>query len=121
MFFTGYLSNTGSYSVYLPWSGGAFWALLQAYLRDLFYLTLGTRGCSSFRSTERGTLCLFCPYFNSPDSCIHGGWPLYLEWASIGTAIAPQGPGFTLTHSTPALKLLFLAVLESGVFLSSNF
>jgi len=37
------------------------------------------------------SLCPICPYFNSPKSCILGGWPLCLEWASIGTAIAPQG------------------------------
>jgi len=29
-------------------------------------------------------------------------------------------PGFTLMHSTLALKQLFLAVLESGALLSSN-
>src|SRR6218665_905554 len=65
-----------------------------------------------------GTLCPFCLYFNSSGSCILNGRPLCLEWASIGTAIAP--PGFTLMHSTLALKLLFLAVLELGAFLSSN-
>src|SRR6218665_2353146 len=66
--------------------------LAPAYPRELCYLTLGTRGCSSFRSMEQGgTLCPFCPYFNSPGLCILGGWPLCLEWASIGTAIAPQG------------------------------
>src|SRR6218665_4170155 len=35
------------------------------------------------------SLSLF-PYFNSSDSYILGGCPLCLEWASIGTAIAPQ-------------------------------
>ena len=29
-------------------------------------------------------------------------------------------PGYTLTHSTLALKLLFIAVLESGALLSSR-
>src|SRR6218665_1806842 len=40
--------------------------------------------------TGGGTLCPFCPYFNSPDLCILCDWPLCLEWDSIGTAIAPQ-------------------------------
>jgi len=38
---------------------------------------------------------LFVPfahyYFNSPDSSIICDWPICLEWASIGTAIAPKG------------------------------
>src|SRR6218665_91958 len=37
------------------------------------------------------TLCPFCPYFNSPDSCVLGGRLLCLEWASFGTAISPLG------------------------------
>ena len=39
-------------------------------------------------------------------------------WHSIG----PQGcsSGFSLTHSTQALKLLFIAVLGSGALLSSR-
>jgi len=64
-----------------------------------------------------GTICPYCPNFNSPNSCILGGWPLCLEWTSIGTAIAPQG---SLANMTLDLKLLFLAVLESGALLSSN-
>src|SRR6218665_663645 len=32
MFFTGYLSSIGSYFISLPWSGGAFWALLRPTL-----------------------------------------------------------------------------------------
>src|SRR6218665_1805277 len=41
--------------------------------------------------TGGGTLCLFCPYFNSSGLYILGDKPLCLEWASIGTAIAHQG------------------------------
>src|SRR6218665_2059853 len=93
MFFTGYLSSTGSYSVSLPcmvWR--CLLDLAPAYLRDLCYLTLGTRELPvPFDQRNGNILCPFCPYFNSPDSCILGGWPLCLEWASICTAIAPQG------------------------------
>jgi len=57
--------------------------IARAYLQDLCSHTLGARGHSSLRSTERGILCPFCPYFNSSGSSILRGRPLCLEWASI--------------------------------------
>src|SRR6218665_1435731 len=78
------------------WIAALVWkcllALDPAYLRDLCWPTPGTRGCSSLHSMERrGPFYPFCPYFHKADPCIPCGWPLCVEWASIGTAIAPQG------------------------------
>src|SRR6218665_3496186 len=55
MFFTDYLSTTGSCSV-SPLVRRCLLGLAPAYLRDLCYPTLGTRGCSSLRSMEWGVL-----------------------------------------------------------------
>src|SRR6218665_3391493 len=90
MFFTGYLSSTGSYSVSLPWSRGAFWVLLWPS-SEIFVMSPWTPEVAvPFDLWNGGTLCPFCPYFNLPDACILGGWPFCVEWASIGTAIAFQ-------------------------------
>src|SRR6218665_1305317 len=65
--------------------------LAPAYLQELCYPTLGTRGCSSLRSMERGALCPFCPYLTRQAPAFSVVGPLCLEWASIGTVIAPHG------------------------------
>src|SRR6218665_899771 len=119
MFLTGYLSSTGSYFVSLPLSGGAFWAFLRPTSEIFAISHWAPEVVVPSTQWNRGTLSPFCSYFNSPNSCILGGWPLCLERACIGTAIAPRG--FTLMHyTTLALKLLFLAMLESGALLSIN-
>jgi len=47
--------------------------------------------------------------------------PLYdLHYWVFCIFVCNYSPGFTLTHSTLALKLLLLAVLESGALLSFN-
>src|SRR6218665_2571620 len=120
MFFTGYLSSTGSYSVSLPWSRGAFWVLLRP-TSEIFAMSPWTPEVAiPFDLWNGGTLCPFCPYFNLPDSCILDGWPFCVEWASIGTAIAFQNSRVYSDTSTLALKLLFLAVLDLGALLNSN-
>ena len=99
-----------------------FWRCLlglpPAYLRDLCYLTLGTRGCSSLRSMERGIL--FVPFAHTST-----------RQTRSFSVVCPFGmgfhwncdcsPGFTLTNSTLALKLFILAEPESGALLNSNF
>ena len=67
--------------------------LAPAYLRDLCYPTLSTRGCSSLQSMEwGGTLCPCCLYFDSSGSCILGGRPSVWNWLPLASAaIAPQG------------------------------
>src|SRR6218665_2911778 len=93
--------------------------LAPAYLRDICSPTADTRGRSSLRSSEQGFLFVpFASYHHTPGSCILGGWPLCVEWASFVATIAPQHS--LLTHSTLASKLVFLAVQGSGALLSSN-
>jgi len=54
--------------------------------------SLGTKGRSSLRCMERGCpLCPFCPYFHKAHPCILGGWPIRVEWTSVGTTIALKG------------------------------
>src|SRR6218665_973064 len=65
----------------------------------------------------RVTLCSFCSYLHNPVTCILGGWPLCVEWASFVAKIAA---GFFLTRSTLASKLFSLAVQGTGALLSSN-
>src|SRR6218665_1573393 len=77
--------------VSLPWSGGAFWALLRPTSEIFAIPPQAPEVTVPSAQWNGGTPCSFCPYFNSSNSCILGGWPLCLEWASIGTAIAPQG------------------------------
>src|SRR6218665_1130204 len=61
MFFTGYLSSTGSYSVSLPWSGVAYWALLRP-TSEIFAIPLQAPEVAvlSDQWNEWGTLCPFC-------------------------------------------------------------
>src|SRR6218665_1898643 len=66
--------------------------LVRAHQRDLCYLTSGYTRLQfpPINGTGvGGTLCPFCPYFNSPDSCSLCGWLLCLVWAYICCAIAP--------------------------------
>ena len=104
----------------LVWADGSglILGLAQAYLRDLCYPTLGTRGCSSLRSMERGVL--FVPFartstrqahaFSVVGPCVWNGLPLALQ-------LLPR------VHSDafyPSLKTALLAVLESGALLNSE-
>src|SRR6218665_1591011 len=65
MFFTGHLSNIGSYSVSLPWSGGAIWALLRPTSESSAISLWAPEVAVPFDLWNGGTLYLFCPYFNS--------------------------------------------------------
>src|SRR6218665_1096242 len=37
------------------------------------------------RTGGGGTSCPFSPYFHKANPCILSGWPLRVEWASVGT------------------------------------
>src|SRR6218665_1910700 len=57
------------------------------------------------------SFCSFCSYHHNPCPCILGGWPL----CEIGFLWRNDcSPGFSLTHSTLASKLFFLAEQGSG-------
>src|SRR6218665_4003154 len=96
---TGCPSNNGSYSVLVPWSGGVCWVLLRPTSEIFKHTTSKEIFAVPPRAPEvavhsaqwnGGTLCSFCSYLHKPGLCILGGWPLCVEWASFGTAIAPQ-------------------------------
>ena len=115
VFYTGCPSSSGSYSLLVPWSGGDFWALLnaQAYFRDLCCPTPGTRGRSSLRSMERGLLFVtfartstsqVCrPTFSVVGPTVWNGLPLAQRlhprilsdtfYSSLTTFLAVQGRG----------------------------
>jgi len=115
---TGSPSRSGSYSRCCPslavstgpCPGLLAWAVLfhPMYQRSQLYFLSGMRGC--FLST--------LPVLPHDRTCLLSGRPLCEEQASIGTAIAPQGPFW---HSTLSLKLLFLTMRGSRTLLSSNF
>ena len=46
---------------------------------------------SNFDRQTALLLVPFAPYFHKIYPCILDGWPLCVEWASIGTTIAPLG------------------------------
>src|SRR6218665_829308 len=111
MFFTGYLSSTGTRCL-------LGLAPDYMYLRVLCYPTPGTRGCSSLRSMEREII--FVPFSRTSTRQTHA---FSMVGAFVWNGILLHCDfftGFTPTHSILALKLLFLAVLESGALLSSN-
>src|SRR6218665_3532860 len=92
--------------------------LAPAYLRDLCHPTHGTRGRSSLRSSEQGLL-LFLLLVPPQPRPVHSRWLAPL--CGMGFLCRNDcSPGFFLTHSTLASKLLFLAVQGSGALLSSN-
>src|SRR6218665_2199460 len=74
----------------VPWSGGVSWVLLQPtceifavpprHQRSQFTPLVGTGV----------TLCSFCSWLHNPSSCILGGCPLCVEWASFSATIAFQ-------------------------------
>src|SRR6218665_90468 len=110
MFFSGYLSSTGSYSVSLSWSGGVSGPCPDPPTRSL----LSHPGHQKLQFTSingTGTLRSSCPYFNSP-RCVHSRW-LAPRFGMGFRWHCDRSPRLTLTHSTTVLKLLFLAVLES--------
>ena len=66
------------WSVSLPWYGGAFcrfWALFRPTFEIFAISPWAPEVSLPFDQWDGGILCPFCPYFNSPDSCILGGWP----------------------------------------------
>src|SRR6218665_4138098 len=92
MYSTGCPSSSGSHSVLVPWSGGVYWVLLRP-TSEIFAVpprapeiavpsTQGNGGYSLFLLPVR--------YLHKPDPCILGGWPLCVEWTSLGRVIAPQ-------------------------------
>src|SRR6218665_3663951 len=52
---------------------------------DMYVISHPGHQRSQFPSDQwnGGTLCPFCPYFNSSGSCSLGGRSLCLEWASV--------------------------------------
>src|SRR6218665_2444028 len=94
----------------------AFWVLPPRAL--LSYLGHQRLQFPSINVTEGGTFLSLLPVLQLA-RLVHSRWLAILfgmgfYWHS------DCPPGFTPTHSTLALKLLFLSVLESGALLSSN-
>src|SRR6218665_662396 len=78
-------------SVSLPLEWRCLLSLASAYLRDLCYpiLHMGTIGRCSLRSIERGVF--FVPFARTSTRQARAFSVWSGHWASIGTAIAPQG------------------------------
>src|SRR6218665_2350403 len=116
MFFTSYFSSTGScFRPGLDVPSGSCSGLPQRTL--LSHPGLQRLQFPSIYGMGGYSLSLF-PALQLA-RLVHSRWlaPLFLmgfHWH------CDCSPGFTLTHSALALKLLFLAVLESGALLSSN-
>src|SRR6218665_2666921 len=101
MFFTGYLSSAGLYSVYLPWSGGAFWALLRP-------------------TSESSAISPWAPEIAVPFDQWNGVGVLFVPFALTSTrqtrAFSVVGP--SVWNGLP-LALRFLPRVHSDTFYSS--
>src|SRR6218665_962257 len=90
MYSTGCPSSNRSYFVLLPWSGGVCWVLPRP-TSEIFAVPPRALEVAVPSAQWNGvTVCSLCLHFHKPGSCILSGWPLWLEWASIVTAIASQ-------------------------------
>src|SRR6218665_3780327 len=91
MYSTGCPSNSGSYFVLVPWSGGVSWVLFRLHPISL----LPHPGHQRWQFTPLigtwVTRCPFCSYLHNPGPCTLGDWPLCVEWASFVATIAPRG------------------------------
>src|SRR6218665_1823545 len=91
MFFTDCLSITGSYSVSLPWSEGAYWALIRPTSEILAISPRSQEVAVPFDQWNGGgTLCPFCPYFNSSGSCILSGRPSVWNGLLLALRLLPR-------------------------------
>jgi len=119
MFFTGYLSSTRSYFVSLPWSGGAFWALLRPTSKIFAISHWAPEVVVPSAQWNGGGYYLSLLPVLQLARLMHSRWLATLLGMDFHW-YCDCSPGFTLMHSTLALKLIFLAMLESGALLSSS-
>src|SRR6218665_1235723 len=111
MFFTGYLSVTGSYSVSLPWSGGAYWELLGPTSK-IFALTPWAPEVAVPSDQWNGVFFVpFAPTSTRQARAFSVIGPSVWNGLRLAHWHCDCSPGFTTTHSTLTLKLLLLAML----------
>src|SRR6218665_180769 len=113
MFFTGYLSSTGSYFLSLPWSGGALWPLLRPTPKIFVIPPWAPEVAVPSDQWNGGLLFVSFARILQLARLVHYRW-----WTPL---LALQLLPRVHSDTTLALKLLFLAVLELGALLSSNF
>jgi len=118
MYSTGCPSNSGSYSVLVPWSGGVSWVLIRP-TSEIFpvppWAPEVTVHCAHW---NRGYF-LFLLLVPPQPRPVHSEWLAPL--CGMGFLWRKDcSPGFFLTHFTLAPKLFFVAVQGSGALLSSN-
>src|SRR6218665_939668 len=118
MYSTGCPSSSGSYSVLVPWSGGASWVLPRP-TSEIFAVSPRAPEVAVHSARWNRDYSLFLLRVPPQLRPVHSRWLAPL--CGMGFLCRNDcSPGFFLTHSTLASKLFLLAVQGSRALLSSN-